>query len=88
MINAYFERMNSIGLRLKSSIINLIYIKLSKLSSTAKKTRTTGEIVNLISVDANRFLDVLSYVNFLWSGPFQILFGTYLLYQQLGIDLQ
>lgn len=87
MINIYFERMMSVGMRLKSNIINLVYIKASRLSSASKRNRTTGEIVNLISVDANRFLDVLSFINLIWSAPFQIILGIYLLYQQLGTAL-
>ena len=59
-------------------------MKSLRMSSIAKKERTTGEIVNLISVDANRFLDVLTFLNLVWSAPFQIILGIYFLYQQLG----
>lgn len=84
MINLYFERMMKIGMKLKSNIINQVYMKSLRLSSIAKKERTTGEIVNLISVDANRFLDLLTFLNLVWSAPFQIVVGIYFLYQQLG----
>ena len=48
MINLYFERMMKIGMKLKSNIINQVYMKSLRMSSIAKKERTTGEIVNLI----------------------------------------
>ena len=76
--------MMKIGMKMKSNIINQVYMKSLRLSSIAKKERTTGEIVNLISVDANRFLEVLMYLNLVWSAPFQIIVGITLLYQQLG----
>lgn len=38
------------------------------LSNAAKKKSTVGEIVNLMSVDAQRFMDLMSYLNIVWSG--------------------
>ena len=87
MINLYFERMMKIGMKLKSNIIHLIYTKSLRLSSTAKKERSTGEIVNLISVDSNRFQDVLWSINLVWSAPLQIVLGIYFLYQELGVSI-
>ena len=43
-----------------------------------------GEIVNLMSVDAQRFMDLTTSVNMLWSSPLQIGLAIYLLYQILG----
>ena len=38
------------------------------LSNSAKKQSTVGEVVNLMSVDAQRFMDLMSYLNIVWSG--------------------
>jgi len=38
------------------------------ITNSARKESTVGEIVNLMSVDAQRFQDLMSYVNILWSG--------------------
>ena len=43
-----------------------------------------GEIVNLMSVDAQRFMDLISYVCMIWSAPYQIGLAIYFLYQELG----
>lgn len=43
-----------------------------------------GEIVNLMSVDAQRFMDLTAYLNMLWSAPLQIALSLYFLYQILG----
>ena len=55
-----------------------------RLSNSAKKTSTVGEIVNLMSVDAQRFMDLTTYLHVIWSGPFQISVALYFLWQTLG----
>ena len=41
-------------------------------------------MVNLMSVDAQRLMDLLTYVNILWSGPLQIIISLYFLYDTMG----
>ena len=36
------------------------------MSGAAKKESTVGEMVNLMSVDVQRFMDILPYINMLW----------------------
>ena len=48
---------------------------------------TTGEIVNLMSVDAQRVGDILPYINFIWSSPLEISLALYFLYQTLGVSV-
>ncbi|VDM22833.1 unnamed protein product, partial [Wuchereria bancrofti] len=55
------------------------------LSNTARKNRTVGEIVNLMSVDVQRFQDIASFIMLFWSAPFQILLAIYFLWRLLGI---
>lgn len=43
-----------------------------------------GEIVNLMTVDVQKMVDMVSMVNYLWSGPIQLILGTYFLWQLLG----
>lgn len=40
-----------------------------------------GEMVNLMSVDAQRIMDVAPFLNMLWSGPLQIMLAIYFLWQ-------
>jgi len=49
-----------------------------------RKTFTTGEIVNLMAVDAHRFIDLITYLNSIWSAPLQIALAVYFLWQLLG----
>ena len=55
-----------------------------RLSNAARRTSTVGEIVNLMSVDAQRFIELCSYLNMIWSAPFQMCVSLYFLWMTLG----
>jgi ATP-binding cassette subfamily C (CFTR/MRP) protein 1 len=55
------------------------------MSNTARKESTVGEIVNLMSVDAQRFTDLTAYLNMIWSAPLQIALALYFLWGILGM---
>ncbi|XP_032595395.1 multidrug resistance-associated protein 1 isoform X11 [Drosophila grimshawi] len=80
----YFHRMFIVGLRIRTALINCIYRKALRISNAARKQSTVGEIVNLMAVDAQRFMDLTTYLNMLWSAPLQIALALYFLWQQLG----
>ncbi|CAF0918354.1 unnamed protein product [Adineta ricciae] len=86
-LQAYFQRQYLVGLRFRSAITGLVYRKSLKLSNSAKQGTTTGEIVNLMSIDASRFGDMSSYIHVIWSGPFQICLALVLLYQQMQLAI-
>ncbi|CAM4856859.1 unnamed protein product [Rotaria socialis] len=86
-LQAYFHRQYVVGLRFRSAITALVYRKSLKLSNSAKQGTTTGEIVNLMSIDASRFGDLTSYIHVLWSGPFQIVLALVLLYRQMQLAI-
>ncbi|PHJ22762.1 abc transporter transmembrane region domain-containing protein, partial [Cystoisospora suis] len=46
---------------------------------------STGQIVNLMSVDAQRLQDLMAYIHILWSAPLQITIALALLFRQVGI---
>ncbi|KAH9413433.1 Mrp-4p [Dermatophagoides pteronyssinus] len=83
-LNYYFYIMFVIGMRLRTSFISAIYRKALTLSNASRKQTTTGEIVNLMSVDAQRFVDVLPFLNLIWSSPLQIALTVYFLWMELG----
>lgn len=84
ILGQYFQRMMVVGLRVRTALVNAIYRKALVISNTAKKESTVGEIVNLMAVDAQRFMDLTTYLNMLWSGPLQIGLALYFLWQILG----
>ena len=48
---------------------------------------TAGELVNLMSVDAQRVMRVMTFINNFWSSPLRIGVALYLLYNTLGISV-
>lgn len=80
----YFFHSFLVGFRIRSGLISAIYRKSLRISSSAKKESTVGEIVNLMSVDAQRFFELTSYLHLVWSGPFQIALSLYFLWDILG----
>lgn len=43
-------------------------------------------MVNLMSVDAQRFMDLITYINMIWSAPLQVVLALYFLWQ-VGIQI-
>nr|AHK05644.1 ATP-binding cassette transporter sub-family C member 1 isoform X5 [Tigriopus japonicus] len=84
ILSQYFEKMFVVGMNLRTALISVIYRKSLRLSGAAKKESTVGEIVNLMSVDVQRFMDLIPYLNMLWSAPFQIALCCYFIYRELG----
>ncbi|XP_055548703.1 multidrug resistance-associated protein 1 isoform X7 [Wyeomyia smithii] len=80
----YFNRMFFVGLRIRTALISAIYRKALIISNSARKSTTVGEIVNLMAVDAQRFMDLTTYINMLWSAPLQIGLALFFLWDILG----
>lgn len=80
----YFNRMFFVGLRIRTALISAIYRKALIISNSARKGSTVGEIVNLMAVDAQRFMDLTTYINMLWSAPLQIGLALFFLWEILG----
>uniref|UniRef100_A0A8R1XX01 ABC-type glutathione-S-conjugate transporter n=2 Tax=Onchocerca volvulus TaxID=6282 RepID=A0A8R1XX01_ONCVO len=85
ILHQYFHKMFTLGMNVRSVLTNAVYVKALMLSNTARKNRTVGEIVNLMSVDIQRFQDIASFIMLFWSAPFQILLATYFLWRLLGV---
>ncbi|XP_043188281.1 multidrug resistance-associated protein 1-like isoform X3 [Amphibalanus amphitrite] len=84
VLNQYFLVMMTLGMRVRTTLIAAVYRKALVISNLARRESTVGEIVNLMAVDAQRFMDLASYICLLWSAPYQIILAVYFLYQELG----
>eukprot|EP00075_Anas_platyrhynchos_P007559 XP_021127296.1 multidrug resistance-associated protein 1 isoform X6 [Anas platyrhynchos] len=84
ILHQYFHICFVTGMRLKTAIVGVIYRKALVITNSARKTSTVGEIVNLMSVDAQRFMDLATYINMIWSAPLQVILALYLLWRNLG----
>ncbi|NWV02567.1 MRP3 protein, partial [Ptilonorhynchus violaceus] len=84
ILHQHFQYCFVTGMRLRTGITGVIYRKSLAITNSAKRSSTVGEIVNLMSVDAQRFMDLMTFLNMLWSAPLQIFLALYFLWQTLG----
>uniref|UniRef100_A0A8D3B236 Multidrug resistance-associated protein 4 n=1 Tax=Scophthalmus maximus TaxID=52904 RepID=A0A8D3B236_SCOMX len=80
----YFYHVQRVGMKIRVAMCHMIYRKALYLNSTALAKTTTGQIVNLISYDVNKFDEVTLYLHFLWIAPLQAATVTLLLMYAIG----
>uniref|UniRef100_A0A8B9G014 ABC-type glutathione-S-conjugate transporter n=1 Tax=Amazona collaria TaxID=241587 RepID=A0A8B9G014_9PSIT len=73
-----------LGLRLRTAVTGLVYRKILVMSNASRKAATVGEIVNLVSVDVQKLMDLIIYFNGTWLAPIRIIICFVFLWQLLG----
>ncbi|KAH6654420.1 metal resistance protein YCF1 [Truncatella angustata] len=84
MVHQYFQLAFVTGMRIKAGLSSAIYKKSLKLSNEGRASKTTGDIVNYMAVDAQRLQDLTQFAQQVWSAPFQIIICMVSLYQLVG----
>ncbi|KAI6778837.1 Metal resistance protein-like protein [Emericellopsis cladophorae] len=84
MVHQYFQRAFEAGMRIKGGLASAIYRKSLKLSNEGRASKTTGDIVNYMAVDAQRLQDLTQWAQQAWSAPFQIIICMVSLYNLVG----
>uniref|UniRef100_A0A8C7RI32 ABC-type glutathione-S-conjugate transporter n=1 Tax=Oncorhynchus mykiss TaxID=8022 RepID=A0A8C7RI32_ONCMY len=74
----------TVGMRVKTAVMGLVYRKSLVISSAARQSCTVGEIVNLVSADTQKLMDMVVYFNAVWVAPIEIALCLYFLWQLLG----
>ncbi|KAL4105868.1 hypothetical protein PRIC1_003924 [Phytophthora ramorum] len=84
-LRQYFFYCYETGLQFRSAIVTAVFDKSLLLSAAARQQRTSGEITNLMSIDAQRLQDMTPYLHAVWYAAFQIIVSCFLLWQQIGV---
>ncbi|KAG2214416.1 hypothetical protein INT47_000972 [Mucor saturninus] len=83
-LHQYFQLCFTTGMKMRAALVTAIYKKTLLLSNASRQQSTVGEIVNRMSVDAQRLMDLCTYFHIGWSGPFQIIIALFLLWKTMG----
>ena len=80
----YFFKCYLTGLKMRSAIVLEVYKKSLVLSSAARHNRSSGEIINFMTSDANRIQQLTTYLHAVWYSFLQITLAIYFLWKQVG----
>ncbi|KAI6099033.1 hypothetical protein F5141DRAFT_1144217 [Pisolithus sp. B1] len=83
ILHQYFQICFETGMRVRAGLVTNIYKK-ALVMSNDERGRASGDIVNLMSVDASRLQDLCTYGLIIVSGPYQIALAFISLYNLLG----
>ncbi|XP_062352440.1 ATP-binding cassette sub-family C member 2 isoform X1 [Cinclus cinclus] len=83
-LQQHFSLCFQLGINVRASLIAAIYKKSLTMSGATRKESTVGETVNLMSADAQRFMDAANFIHQLWSSPLQIILSIVFLWGELG----
>ncbi|KAF3946838.1 hypothetical protein CMV_026936 [Castanea mollissima] len=78
-------RLQQVGIRVRSVLILMIYNKGLTLSCQSKQGHTSGEIINFMTVDADRIGDFSWYMHETWMVLVQIVIALLILYRNVGL---
>lgn len=84
LYNQYLIKILGVGLGCRSSLTSLIYQKGLRLSTESKLEYSTGDIVNLMTVDVNRIQDVSQNLSTLVLAPMELILCVTSLWSLLG----
>ncbi|XP_069001598.1 ATP-binding cassette sub-family C member 4-like [Embiotoca jacksoni] len=82
----YYYNVQRTGMKMRVAVCHVIYRKALGLSSEAMGQTTTGQIVNLLSNDVNRFDEVTLNLHYLWVGPLQAAVIMVFLWYEIGVS--
>ncbi|PIN10945.1 Multidrug resistance-associated protein/mitoxantrone resistance protein, ABC superfamily [Handroanthus impetiginosus] len=81
----WFFKVEQAGYRARAALVEKVYTKGLTLSCQSKQGHTSGEIINLISVDAERIGEFGWYMHYPWMVILQVVLALVILYRDLGL---
>lgn len=83
-LQSYFHMCFNLGMCVRTTVMASVYKKALTISNLARRQYTVGETVNLMSVDAQKLMDVTNFIHLVWSSVLQIALSIYFLWVELG----
>ncbi|KAJ1420286.1 P-loop containing nucleoside triphosphate hydrolase [Sesbania bispinosa] len=80
----FFDSRRS-GLKMRSALMVAVYKKQLKLSNSARRRHSTGEIVNYIAVDAYRMGEFPWWFHITWTSALQLVLSIGILFGVVGV---
>ncbi|XP_043712376.1 ABC transporter C family member 3-like [Telopea speciosissima] len=80
-----FFQLRKMSMRVRVVLFAIIYKKGVKLSSQSKQRHTSGENINLMSIDVERTGLFSWYLHDIWRVPIQIVLALLILYKNFGL---
>ncbi|KAL5802761.1 hypothetical protein ACOSQ4_031066 [Xanthoceras sorbifolium] len=78
-------RLQQVGIRIRAVLVAMIYNKGLTLSCQAKQGHTSGEIINFMTIDAERVGNFSWYLHDSWIVILQVVLALLILYKNLGL---
>ncbi|KAK7929186.1 hypothetical protein WMY93_005581 [Mugilogobius chulae] len=84
LFHQYMYHCFTVGMRLKTALTGLLYRKCLVMSSGARRQCAAGEVISLVSADVQKLMDLVVYINSIWTAPLEIALSFYFLWLLLG----
>ncbi|GLT57466.1 hypothetical protein SLA2020_304340 [Shorea laevis] len=81
----WFFRLQKIGIKIRAVLVAMIYNKGLTLSCQSRQSHTSGEIINFMTVDAERIGNFCWYMHDPWMVILQVALALLILYKNLGL---
>ncbi|CAH9117083.1 unnamed protein product [Cuscuta europaea] len=80
----YYFKVRQAGFRLRAALVAKVYSKGLRLSCMSKQSHTSGELINVMSVDAERITQACEYIHDPWIILVQVALALVILKKNLG----
>ncbi|XP_058788044.1 ABC transporter C family member 3-like isoform X3 [Vicia villosa] len=78
-------KFRQVGVRMQSMLLSMIYAKGLTLSCQSKERHSSGEIINIMTVDAQRIGEFCWYMHDPWIAVLQISLALFILHKNVGV---
>lgn len=83
-IHHMFQLVLRMMIRLRVPLVAMIYRKSLRLTQAARQATSSGQIINLMGTDAQKFVNAINLIFSLWFHPMQLVLSLAALYWVLG----